>query len=778
MRYQVYLFDEFIAKYTMYYTAVRLLSLTPLRNKSTQCRSFLCWTLILCLNLFAQTTLAQQSSVAAVGLQERVPWTQSRVRGFPDPPLPFALERVYKDLEMPNLLALNRIPNSPYLLAVNHESEWGGPSRVVQFEQLGDGSEAKEFLIRPEIIYGLAFSPGFEKDRFVYVGCNGRSDVLDAVATRVLRFQVTGDGPYVCDPESVNVVIEWPSNGHNGGDIVFGNDGMLYVSAGDGTSDSDQNRTGQDLTKLPGSLLRIDVRSTSEGYTIPPDNPFVQYRSPQNGEAARGEIWAYGLRNPWRISFDSLSGQLWVGNNGQDLWESVYLIEKAANYGWSVRESNHDFHTGQDTGPSPISPATVEHHHQEARSLTGGHVYRGTEYPELVGFYIYGDFSSGNIWAVKHDGQQLQTTLQLARSQAQITGFGLDHDGELLIADHQGNIFQLRRQNKAWRDDFPKKLSETGLFDDVTQEIPTAGVMSYSVNTALWSDGASKSRWFAIPNHETLTYNPSLAWEFPDESVLVKSFAFPDRTTGESRTFETRLLTKQDGQWYGYSYRWNSEQTDAHLIPSKGMDETLDWVATEETHGDLTGGIRWHYPSRTECMVCHSRAAGFVLGFSTAQLDRFHDYESSTGSSASSQLATIHHLGYLGDTPLPSPDRKTVLVDPHDNTQALDDRARSYLHANCSSCHMDAGGGNARIDLTRTADLRKRSKLLDTDPLHGTLGLKDARLLDPGNADNSLLYARMARRGSGQMPPIGTHHVDTKALKLIRDWIEGLNPSP
>ncbi len=738
-----------------------------------------CTWLVFCALTSGVSRGQNQDQPPAVGISERSAWTTSQVIGFPDPPPAYELERAYPELEVENLLALNRIPESSYLLAINHQTEWGGPSRIVQFEQQGNGGNTTVFLERPEIIYGLAFSPVFASDHFVYVGCNGYSDQLEAVATRVLRFQVQGDGPFVCDPNSLKVIIEWKSNGHNGGDLAFGNDGMLYVTAGDGTSDSDQNRTGQDLTKLPGSLLRIDVSHPSDGrpYAIPEDNPFVSYVDADTGSRARGEIWAYGLRNPWRVSIDPLSNQLWVGNNGQDLWESVYLIEKGANYGWSIRESNHDFHTEQDSGPAPISLATVEHHHREARSLTGGHVYRGQRLPELVGSYLYGDFSTGNVWSVRHDGGQVTQQQHVARSTAQITGFGLDHDGEILVADHIGRIYRLRRREQTWTDRFPKRLSQTGLFRDVAAAIPEAGVIPYSVNAPLWSDGATKYRWMAVPGAETIQYKPRGSWEFPDGSVLVKSFAFPDRTTGALRTFETRLMARQEGEWYGYSYRWNESQTDALLVADEGRDEALDWVdhAQLGESPDELADFTWHYPSRTECMVCHSRAAGFVLGLSTEQLTRTHVYDSPAGARAASQTDTLHHIGLTGGISPKQPTPEEILVDPHDASLPLDARARSYLHANCSSCHMEAGGGNARIDLTFTADLLRRTKLLNTDPLHGTLDLKDARLVTPGNADRSVLYARVSRRGPGQMPPLGTHRVDRQAVALLRRWIESLD---
>jgi glucose/arabinose dehydrogenase len=194
-------------------------------------------------------------------------------------------------------------------------------------------------------------------------------------------------------PESRELIIEWQSAGHGGGDMGFGPDGFLYFTAGDGTTGSDPDMTGQDLTDLRGSILRIDVDHPSQGklYSIPKDNPFL--RVPK----ARPEIWAFGLRAPWRMSFDSATGNLWVGEVGQDLWEMIHLIRRGGNYGWSVMEGTHPFYPERKIGPAPISPPIVEHHHSEARSITGGYVYHGKQLPELANHYLYCCYQTGSL---------------------------------------------------------------------------------------------------------------------------------------------------------------------------------------------------------------------------------------------------------------------------------------------------------------------------------------------------------------------------------------------
>lgn len=696
-------------------------------------------------------------------------WDPKRLDGFPDPPPPLKLVEAFPQLEIPKLIAINRVPGTEWLLAVDHKNDWGGPGRVYQFQESSNPSleELSRFMELPEIIYGFAFHPDFASNRFVYVGCNGPSEELDDVATKVVRLRVDGEGPFTCDPESVVVIIEWKSNGHNGGDLAFGNDGMLYVSTGDGTSDSDVDRNGQNLGTLNGGVLRIDVDGAEEGsrYRVPEDNPFVGV------PGARGELWAYGLRNPWRLSYDRASGQLWVGNNGQDLWESVYLIEKGVNYGWSIMESNHPFHVEQDSGPVAISPATVEHHHSEARSLTGGHVYRGEKYPWLVGAYVYGDYSTGNIWAVRHDGGEVVWERHLARSTAQITGFAADSEGELLVADHAGRIFRFEENKRDVGVEFPRLLSETGLFGDVGSEEALDGVTEYYVNSPLWSDGAEKRRWMAVPEGQTIGYKDRGAWEFPNDSVLIKSFAFPEGEDGRLRRIETRLMTRRSGEWYGYSYRWNAAQDDAELVDADGLDESLDWVVK----GGQEADISWHYPSRSECMVCHSRAAGFVLGLSTEQLNReLPCAESTTEAGEISQLASLRSTGLLrGVKEDQDFSELASLVDPYDAEVDLESRVRSYLHVNCASCHVNAGGGNSKIVLDNFTKLEEMV-LLDKEPLHTNLGIEGAKLIAPGGPARSVLLARMARRGRSQMPPLATGRVDDRAVKLVEDWIRSL----
>jgi glucose/arabinose dehydrogenase/mono/diheme cytochrome c family protein len=752
----------------------------------------------------------------ALGLEGGKPGIQSVVKGSPDPPLPFSVQRVPGTLSLKWPIFIANEPGTHRYIAIEEEAPYGR-TQLVRIHQLDDPESVETLIELTDVAYSVCFHPHFETNGYFYLGSNGKRGT-GPVMSRVTQYQLARDSNSTFLPESEKVILEWASNGHNGAAICFGTDGMLYVSTGDGTSDSDRNIVGQGLDHLLGKVLRIDVDHPSNGlpYSIPKDNPFVQRAG------ARGETWAYGLRNPWRMTSDPKSGHLWVGNNGQDLWEQIYLVKPGANYGWSVYEGSHLFYANREVGPDPIQKPTLEHHHSEARSLTGGVVYYGQRWPELRGAYLYGDYSTGRIWAAKArpDGT-LEWQRPIADTSLQITSFSLDADGELLITDHQaspqGGLFTLcRNPTDSQTDSFPETLSDTGLFADISRHEMVSGVLPYEVNSPLWSDGAFKARYIALPkNHPTaevpkIQYRERGTWGLPEGTVLVKSFGL-ELTPGEPtsrRWIETRLMVLQQGEWAGYSYRWNTEQTDGTLVQSEGLDKTFEFQSTPKKT------LKWHYPSRTECMVCHSRAAGFVLGLSTAQLNRdlMYSHDLSVNQieafeqldllqidwrAAVPELIRRQESGLARSTPQSSEtqDRSDLtwpeganalssllpvpvealprLSNPYDSDSPIGARARSYLQTNCAHCHVEAGGGNAQIDLAATTPLGKM-KLIDVEPLHHRFGLEAARLVDPGHPENSVLLHRMASRGNGQMPQLATNWVDTQAVDLIETWIRQL----
>ena len=250
----------------------------------------------------------------------------------------------------------------------------------------------------------------------------------------------------------------------------------------------------------------------------------------------------------------------------------------------------------------------------------------------------------------------------------------------------------------------------------------------------------------------------------------MKSFAleFEKGNPASKKYIETRIVLKQDDQWLGYTYRWNKDQTDAVLVESPGEDVTY-----EIKDPSASGGVRkqvWHYPSRTECMFCHSRAAGFVLGLTTQQMNRDHQFESGR---IDNQLRTYSHIGIF-KKPL-SKEAATLpqYPDPFDAKADLSRRVKTYLEVNCAICHVSDGGGNSLIELGSRTPLEK-AKLIDEPPVHEDLGLRDARIIAPGAPERSVLYQRITRRGKKQMPPVSTNVVDERGAKLVEEWIRSL----
>lgn len=294
-------------------------------------------------------------------------------------------------------------------------------------ERVDDGGNEQGLL-------GLAFHPDYETNGYFYVNYTGRGG-----DTFIARYQVTGD-PNVADPGSETILLEaaQPFPNHNGGVVAFGPDGYLYLGLGDGGAAGDPFGNAQSLDTLLGKVLRIDV-SAAEPYAIPADNPF------ENG-GGKPEIWLYGLRNPWRLSFDRATGDMFIADVGQGAWEEVDYLQAGspggANFGWKYREGAHDYVGG---GPPDLVEPVAEYSHSEGGcSITGGYVYRGTSLPEWQGIYLYGDYCSGLVWGLIRSGPGWQSRV-LFETGFRISSFGEDAAGELYVADLRGAVYRLSK---------------------------------------------------------------------------------------------------------------------------------------------------------------------------------------------------------------------------------------------------------------------------------------------------------------------------------------------
>jgi glucose/arabinose dehydrogenase len=378
-------------------------------------------------------------------------------------------------------LDLLPIPGSERLIVV----EEGG--RISSFlpkddvSQLDLLADMRAFDSKISRTYAVAFHPGFLQNRLIFVRVNldGRGERNVANGARILRFRMTDEAVPKLDLASGAVVFEWLSGGHEGGNMRFGPDGMLYITAGDADNPDppDSFVTGQDISDVLSSILRIDVDRSEAGhpYGVPSDNPFVSVPK------ARGEVWAYGLRNPWRLSFDEKTGDLFVGDVGWELWESIIRVEKGGNYGWSIIEAGkQEVRPDRLLGPTPILKPLVTHAHEEAASVTGGEFYHGKRHSELSGMYIYGDWQMGTLWGLRHEGNAVKEHRVLCRTSLMPAAFGFAQEGELIVLDHSGGgLWRLQKNPRLGQpDEFPRRLSETGLFKQTAQQQPATGVLS------------------------------------------------------------------------------------------------------------------------------------------------------------------------------------------------------------------------------------------------------------------------------------------------------------
>jgi putative heme-binding domain-containing protein len=717
----------------------------------------------------------------------RRPWTISRVVGSPDPPPPFAVVRAFPNLKFTHPLLMARPPGSDRLFVGEQDGV------LYSFRDRPDAYAELFFDLRKELktlhqlsgakeveaVYGLVFHPDFVNNRqcFVCYTLRGENPEHLADGSRVSRFKVTKTEPPRIDPDSEEVVLSFLQGGHNGGDIHFGPDGMLYISTGDAGNPNppDPFDTGQDISDLLSSILRIDVDHRDKGlhYAVPKDNPFIGMKG------ARPEVWAYGFRNPWRMGFDRQTGELFVGDVGWDLWESVHRVEKGGNYGWAAMEGPQPIKPNK-VGPTPIRPALIELPHTIACSVTGGRVYRGRKFPELRGAYVFGDWETRRLWAARFEGDRTKEMPEITRPSVRIVAFGEDREGELYFLDYDGGTVHTLARNAGGLKNsaFPTKLSETGLFASVKDHRPAAGVVPFTINGRQWQDGATTEHWAAFPGTSAamlyatpkpiagMVYWHSFRMHFPKDGVLLRTMSLAGRRV------ETQLLHYDGVDWHGYSFAWRDDQADADLVAADGAEK-------EVRQADGTGRL-WQFPSRTQCLRCHNNQSEYALAFLPEQLNRL-------GSDGRNQLISLTEMGYVrrfgeDDKPLPPFDTASVaqerlIVDPGDQTQPLEARARGYLHANCGHCHFEHGGGTVPLRLQFSVP-KADMKAIGLRPTRGDFGLRDAYIIKPGEPWASTLYFRMAKFGRDRMPHIGADEPDEAGLQLIEAWITGLARTP
>ncbi len=646
-------------------------------------------------------------------------------------------------------------------------------------------------------LLALAFHPGYVTNRQFYVWYTLYTNQSIGAATRhdrLARFQADSTDPARALPETELVLINQrdEAENHNGGELLFGPDGYLYLSLGDEGGAVDVYDNSQRIDKdFFSGIIRIDVDQRSGSlpphphpanqaggtihYAIPPDNPFVGVTS-FNGvvldpAAVRTEFWAVGLRNPWRMAFDSLTGLLYCADVGQGSWEEINLISKGGNYGWAYSEGLYQ--------PGPPPPGIVwtdpiqKYPHgtgpMEGNCVIGGLVYRGDRYPDLVGDYLFADYLSGNIWTSRYQvsgGATNITPFTRIASDTGIASFAIDPStGDILLADQSENT--VKRLVRVATSDaaLPSTLAEAGVFSNLVNLTPQPGIVPYAINVPFWTDGALKSRWFCIPNAtDTITFNDAGPWAFPTGTVWIKHFEL-ELTNGvpaSRRRLETRLLVRDHTTTgvYGVTYRWGAALTNALLVKDGGLDEDFSVY-----DGTTVRTQRWHYPARSECLICHGYRGGQALGFITPQLNRDLNY----GGTTDNQLRALNHAGYFQPA-ISNLNRFPVMAAPTNAAVSLEWRARSWLMANCAYCHYPGGIGGGGFDLEIYRPLSSLN--LINGSLTDDLGNSNHRVVKPGSIGESVLLTRITSTNlSLHMPPLASRLVDPQAVQVLTAWI-------
>jgi uncharacterized repeat protein (TIGR03806 family) len=611
-----------------------------------------------------------------------------------------------------------------------------------------------------EGLLGLAFHPDYPTNPRVYLSYTA-NDGAQRVS-RVVEYQ-TRDGGMTLDSATAAVILQvyQPESNHNGGHIAFGPDRNLYIGIGDGGGGGDAHGAignGQRLSTLLGKMLRINVNATtgSTRYAIPADNPFVGgavCNIDVGGFSANcPEIYAYGLRNPWRWSFDSVSGELWLGDVGQGTWEEVNRVTRGGNYGWRCFEGNHPFNSTCGTNAGTAIAPVAEYGRAQGASITGGYVYRGSSIPELAGRFVFGDFVSGRIWQLTRDAAPTQQFTTGFSSGLSIASFGQDQVGEIYIVNYGGTLHRLRAGTASGRV-IATQLSATGCVStDATQ--PASGLIPHAPNAGFWSDGAVKSRFLALPDGQRIGVMADGDFDFPNGSVLMKHFRLG------ARLVETRLFMRHNnGEWAGYTYEWNAQGTDAtRVVGGKAVQ---------------VAGQSWLFPSEAQCLTCHTNAAGRSLGLEIAQLNGLFGY-ATTGRTAN-QLDTLNAISTLTPALSQPVAQLPALPDPFGTAGTLSERARAYLHANCANCHRPGGGTPLSMDLRYGTPLAS-ANACDVVPARG-LGVSNARLIAMGGTDpaaRSMLALRPARVDADAMPPMLPRVADAAGVALLRNWVNSL----
>lgn len=703
------------------------------------------------------TTLDPCDDCVEFGLDAR-PSNTTCLAGDP-PPTAYDFEPIWSDINLSTVLKLVPSPDNTTIYAAQKAGV------IVAIPKDPAATQATPVLDLTALtrsdaesgVLSMALHPDFSENGYLYVTYSLAADH----STRISRF-TSSDGGASFDVNSEAVVLQLSQlrGTHHAGDLAFGPDGYLYAGIGDNNSGDDHDDfTAANRMSQYGAILRLNVDVAGDGYEIPLDNP---YADGTNGDPS---VFAKGMRNPWRLSFDSETGDLWVGDPGEeadgilgddgqaDPYESVKIVTAGGFYGWPYYQGNRCFHdcdqaaNGTLFGAADRLPPEYEYSHEGApAALVGGFIYRGSALPGLYGKYLFGDYELGEVW-IYDPATGMRESLGFGGN---VVTFAQDNDGELYVSREGGTIERLVDSN-AGQGGFPEQLSATGCVDPTNPSQVVAAAVPFTPALAFWSDGVEKERFLALPDGTTLEVAADGDFTLPIGAVTIKHFRW------QGQLFETRFFVRHnDGSYYGYSYEWNEAGTDATLVPAQGKDRSLP-------------GLQWSYPSTAQCFTCHSDAAGRSLGLETRQLNTPGTY----GAQRANQFNTLNHIGMLsGDTTA-----LAAYVSPGIAAVDIETRARSYLAVNCSNCHRPGGPGRGEMDARFDTPFAQMG-VCDQEPEHGDLDVAGSHVLTPGAHAQSVMWLRMSQRENKFMPPIASKIADANGADLLAQWIDGIAACP
>ncbi|NRB50723.1 MAG: NPCBM/NEW2 domain-containing protein, partial [Saprospiraceae bacterium] len=731
------------------------------------------------------------------------------------------VEVVYPNLTFTDPLSMLELPDQSgyyiagkpgYIWKISDDNNTNQKTTVLDFSDVVDtdgDSGLMNAILHPE--FGQAGSPnrGYLYVLYRYHPNGNLPGCGDDAMIRLSRFnKPDGQENFDRNSEYVHIQIFDTHCWHNGGGMFFDNEDYMFITIGDAGGANDQFNTAQQIDQtLLGGLLRIDLTgntsrshpirrqpidpdnkpaslpdSYTQGYLIPNDNPWLD-----SDGGILEEFYSLGLRSPHRATYDAQTGDIWIGDVGQGAREEISVAVKGGNFQWPYKEGSVN---GPKNKPSPLigtdQPPIFDYGRSVGNSVIGGFVYRGSKFANsLGGKYLFGDHGVRNIWSLNPNNGEVVFIANIPAfgvgSKSGISSFHTDSNGEVYILklfgtdQDGGKIYRLKQDVSV--PDPPQFLSQTGAFSNLANLTPRAGLIPYTVNTPLWSDGATKKRWIALPNdgaHDTsaeqITFSENGEWQFPSGTVFVKHFELPINEGNPSITarVETRFIViDKDGGAYGVTYKWNDAGTDAELLTS-GDSKTFTITRTNGTQYSQV----WDYPSRTDCNTCHNANANFVLGVKTRQLNGDLTYPSGT---TDNQLNTWQSLGMFSNGFTAGQiEGFPKMVALNDNSANLETRVRSYLDANCAHCHRPNG-------VEGIFDARF-STPISSQNLINTIGISRNTpegnvIVKPKDPANSELWVRDNSLGENAMPPLAKNIIDDEYIDVLTDWINSLDES-